>query len=430
MKLKTKFILFSIVLHALLIAVVWMIYSHSRDLFLIGEALLLISLLCSIWMYRAISKPFGIISAGIESLKDRDFSSKLKLVGHQEMDELISVYNMMMDRLREERLQQLEKHSFLEKLIEASPTGILILDFDSKVSSLNPAAVQLMGIDLLDVRGRKLEDIPGALMKELALLDTHVAKIITLNGMQSFKCQRSSFIDRGFARTFYTIEELSKEIYAREKAAYERVVKMMSHEVNNSIGAINSILNSCLNYQEQLDKDDRDDYQNALQISIDRNKNLSSLMSNFARVIKIPEPVRQQVDLLRLLKSAATLMEPEASKKELEWQWETQLDQVLRLADGQQLEQVFINILKNAIEASPIKGLIRISAAEDSVSVSNTGPGIPPEISSQLFSPFFSTKKNGQGIGLMLTREILTNHGYRFSLESKNRWTEFRIDLI
>ncbi|MNR01866.1 Sporulation kinase E [compost metagenome] len=204
---------------------------------------------------------------------------------------------------------------------------------------------------------------------------------------------------------------------------------MMSHEVNNSIGAINSILNSCLNYKSQLIKEDQEDYETALNISISRNNGLSSLMSNFARVIRVPEPIPHDVELYSLIRSVVLLMEPEARKKEVSWLWDTDDLSFEVFADYQQLEQVFINILKNAIEAVNLSGTIRIQilASVKTISIANTGPGISDEISHMLFTPFFSTTKNGQGIGLMLTREILYNHDFKFSLQSSGGWTEFKI---
>jgi len=431
MKLKTKFLLFSLLIHAVLVYLLTELYGQNRTLFLIGEGLVLLSLGFTIWLYRSISRPFDIISSGIESLKDKDFSSKLNRVGHKEIDELISVYNMMIDQLREERLLQVEKSSFLGKLIQASPTGIIILDFEEKIESLNPSAVELTSFQLNDVKGKDLHNIPGKLAEDLSSLEIGESRIVNLSGMQSYKCQKSSFVDKGFTRAFITIEELTKEIYAREKNAYERVIKMMSHEVNNSIGAINSILNSCLNYKEQLIEDDREDYQNGLQVSIERNRNLSALISNFARVIRIPEPVKQPADLIQMLRSVQVLMEPEARKKEIAWIWSLEVTSLDLMIDYQQMEQALINIMKNAIEAAEFKGEIEIKASSNPkyVSISNTGPDIPKDVAEQIFSPFFSTKKNGQGIGLMLTREILINHGFKFSLQSKGGWTEFRVEL-
>jgi len=429
MKLKTKVLLAAIAIHAIFIYILAGLYTVNRTAFLIGEASIFISLILTYLLYRAISRPFDTISSGIASLKDKDFSAKLNNTGHREMDELIYVYNLMIEQLRQERLLQVEKSSFLEKLIEASPSGIIIFAFDGIIASVNPAAAEIIGLQQDSILGKPLAQISGRLPEALSILETNVPKIVNLDGMKSYKCHKATFTDRGYTRTFITIEELTREIYTKEKNAYEKVIKMMSHEVNNSIGAINSLLNSCLNYKHQLNREDQEDYGTALNISISRNNGLSDLMSNFARVIRVPEPIRHPVELISLLRSVASLMEPEARKKDLNWQWETDAAAFETFADDQQLEQVFINILKNAIEAVNPSGTIRIQtlSADKTISIANTGPRISNEVSHQLFSPFFSTKKNGQGIGLMLTREILYNHNFKFSLQNNGEWTEFKM---
>jgi two-component system nitrogen regulation sensor histidine kinase NtrY len=429
MKLKTKVLLSAILIHGIFIYLLTVLYSSDRDMFLIAEALVFISMIFSYWLYRSISKTFDTISSGIETLKDKDFSAKLNNIGHPETDELVYVYNMMIDQLRHERLLQAEKSSFLGKLIDASPSGIIIFDFNGNITSINPAALEMIGSTTDEIPGKSLGQISGRLTDELSLLEVNQPKVVDLEGVKSYKCHMSTFTDLGYARTFITIEELSREIYLREKNAYEKVIKMMSHEVNNSIGAVNSILNSCLNYKDQLNEEDREDYQAAMNVSITRNSSLSDLMSNFARVIRVPEPIRHDVELVELLRSVVLLMEPEAGKKEVRWLWELDSPAFEIFADYQQLEQVFINILKNAIQAVDYSGTIRIQtfSSARTISIGNTGPGISKEVSSKLFSPFFSTTKNGQGIGLMLTREILYNHNFKFSLQSSGDWTEFKI---
>lgn len=429
MKLKTKVLLSAIVIHGIFIYLLTELYPVNRTAFLIGEALLFVSMIFSYWLYQSIGQTFDTISSGIETLKDKDFSAKLNNIGHPETDELIYVYNLMIDQLRQERLLQAEKSSFLEKLIEASASGIIIFDFNGNIASVNSAVLQMIELTQEEILGKPLNEIAGRLPQELYLLEVNDPKIVDLNGIKSYKCHMATFTDLGYARTFITIEELTREIYIKEKNAYEKVIKMMSHEVNNSIGAVNSILNSCLNYKSQLVAGDQEDYETALNISIARNSSLSDLMSNFARVIRVPEPIRYDIELTHLLRSVVLLMEPEARKKELNWLWELDSLTFEIFADYQQLEQVFINILKNAIEAVDSSGTIRIrtSSTDHIVSISNTGSGISNEVSRQLFSPFFSTRKNGQGIGLMLTREILYNHNFKFSLESSGAWTEFKI---
>jgi nitrogen fixation/metabolism regulation signal transduction histidine kinase len=430
MKLKTKVLLSAIVIHGIFIYLLTDLYSVNRNAFLVGEALLFVSMIFSYWLYKSINQTFDTISSGIETLKDKDFSAKLNSIGHPEMDELIYVYNLMIDQLRHERLLQVEKSSFLERLIEASPSGIIIFDFNGCIATANSAALEMLSLSKNDL-GKSLNEISGRLAEELVALEINDPKVVNLNGLKSYKCYKATFSDLGYSRTFITIEELTREIYVKEKNAYEKVIKMMSHEVNNSIGAINSILNSCLNYKSQLNNEDQEDYETALNVSISRNNSLSNLMSNFARVIRVPEPTKHPVELTSLLRSVVLLMEPEARKKEVLWLWETDSLAFETFADYQQLEQVFINILKNAIEAVNLSGTIRIQLLSSSktISIANTGPGISNEISHMLFTPFFSTTKNGQGIGLMLTREILYNHDFKFSLQSTGEWTEFKISL-
>lgn len=429
MKLKTKVLLSAIVIHGIFVYLLTELYTVNRTAFLVGEALLFVSMIFSYWVYKSISQTFDTISSGIETLKDKDFSAKLNSIGHTEMDELIYVYNLMIDQLRHERLLQVEKSSFLEKLIEASPSGIIIFDFSGTIATANSAALEMFGLSKDKFLGKPLNGISGRLAEELIDLEVNDPKVVNLNGLKSYKCHKATFTDLGYSRTFIIIEELTREIYIKEKNAYEKVIKMMSHEVNNSIGAINSILNSCLNYKSQLEQEDQEDYETALNVSISRNDGLSSLMSNFARVIRVPEPIRHEVELYSLLRSVVLLMEPEARKKKVDWLWETDSLPFEAFADYQQLEQVFINILKNAIEAVNLSGTIRIQiqASAKTISIANTGPGISNEVSQNLFTPFFSTTKNGQGIGLMLTREILYNHDFKFSLQSSGQWTEFKI---
>nr|WP_068888746.1 ATP-binding protein [Pedobacter panaciterrae] len=429
MKLKTKILLSVIVIHGIFIYLLTELYTVNRNAFLIGEALLFVSMIFSYWIYKSISQTFDTISSGIETLKDKDFSAKLNSIGHPEMDELIYVYNLMIEQLRHERLLQVEKSSFLEKLIEASPSGIIIFDFNGNIATANSAALEMVDLSKNEHLGKPLNEISGRLAEELMALQINEPKVINLNGLKSYKCHKATFTDLGYTRTFITIEELTREIYIKEKNAYEKVIKMMSHEVNNSIGAINSILNSCLNYKKQLNQEDQEDYETALAVSIKRNSSLSNLMSNFARVIRVPEPIRHNVELNSLIRSVILLMEPEARKKQVNWQWDTNTLTFEAFADYQQLEQVFINILKNAIEAVNLSGTIRIqiSPSVNTISIANTGPGISNEVSRQLFTPFFSTTKNGQGIGLMLTREILYNHSFQFSLQTIGEWTEFKI---
>jgi nitrogen fixation/metabolism regulation signal transduction histidine kinase len=349
---------------------------------------------------------------GVEAIKDKDFNVKFLKTGNYEMDQLIGVYNQMMDHLREEKTMQEEQHFFLEKLIETSPTGIIILDFDEKIQQVNPKACDLLGINEKEVVGKPVDELQPPIMQEIKNLGSQGSKTISLNGVHTFKLQKSHFIDRGFTRSFVMIEELTAEILAAEKKAYGKVIRMMAHEVNNTVGPVNSILQSTLKTPGLCEEENNKSLQNALQVAVDRNQNLNLFMRNFADVVRLPEPVKKKVDLHKLITNVTTLMERKAGEKQIEFQYHFFKEPIFISADEQQLEQALINIVKNAIEAIEEKGIIDFNTANNpkELIITDTGKGIAREDSENLFSPFFSTKKDGQGIGLTLVKEILLNH--------------------
>ena len=433
MKLKTKYIIFVFLLHTIFIFLSLLLLKEKTYLFLIAEVIIIFSISISIVLYKQMIQPVKTISSGIESMKDKDFNMKFVKVGHFEMDQLIEVYNRMIDQLREERVKQQEQHFFLQHLIESSPSGIIILDFDKKITEINPAAETFLGLTSENIIGKNLDKLPGRLPIELNKLQPGTSEIIPISGMKTFKCQKASFVDRGFNHHFILIEELTEEILKTERKAYEKVIRMMSHELNNSLGAVNSILNSCLNFKDQLQKKDKTSYENALNVAIERNTHLNRFMENFADVVRIPSPKKKECDLHELLKTVGKLVFTDIEKQNIRLNWELASQPLMVELDKQQMEQVLVNIFKNAVEAIENKGEILIKTFDSPVKkliIRDNGKGIPEDIQQKLFTPFFSTKKNGQGIGLTVTREILLNHGFKFSLEKNEKGeTEFLVEF-
>jgi nitrogen fixation/metabolism regulation signal transduction histidine kinase len=318
---------------------------------------------------------------------------------------------------------------FLEKLVFTSPTGILILDYDESIQQVNPKALQLLGLEEKDVLGKPVGSLAHPVIRQIKLLQSGQAKTITFNGAITFKLQKSHFIDRGFPRHFVMIEELTAEILMAEKKTYGKVIRMMAHEVNNTIGPVNSILQSTL--QAQLHSEM---LTNALQVAMERNNNLDSFMRNFADLVRIPVPDKKPIDLVRLVKNVTDLMQLRAGEKKVNFRHEYCVpagNSLMIHADLQQMEQVLINIIKNAVEAIGEEGVITILFTHynpKQLIIRDTGMGILPEMEEHLFSPFYSTKKDGQGVGLTVIREILLNHHFNFSLRTLSPGiTEFRI---
>jgi len=423
MTLRIKFILFAFVVHAtLLILTSYFLYTN-KYLFIAAEALIIISLIITFNIYRAFVKPLNLIAAGIESIKDKDFTLKFIKTGHREVDKLINVYNLMMDQLRQERIIQNENHYFLERLIQASPAGIIILDFDGLIQNVNPAAAAWLQKPTTKLIGKKLINLPGQWSTELSSLPEGQPRIFYINGINTYRGHKSSFIDKGFPRYFLLLEKLTEDILKKEKYAYEKIIRMMSHEVNNSIGAINSILSSFKAYTPQLQENYQGDYEDALIVSIERNKSLAAFMANFAQMIQLPAPRKEPCNLHQLLQAVHRLMQPQLENCHISWKWDLADNSLVINLDVQQMEHVLINIVKNAMESIEADGLItvRTSLAPACLVIEDNGAGIPESVRQQLFTPFFSSKKNGQGIGLTMIRGILMNHNFPFSLSTSEQ---------
>ncbi|WP_276497247.1 sensor histidine kinase [Pontibacter litorisediminis] len=430
MTLRTKFILFAVLIHGLLLALGWFLLQHNKFLFLGMELLIIVSAFVTYQLYRSFFKPLQLIRSGIESIRDKDFSTKFMAVGQKDLDELVNVYNRMIDQLRQERVAQAEKHFLLEKLIQASPAGIILLGFDNQVESINPAAERFLGQPAEALLGKHVSQLPEAWARELKDLPTGQSATFRINGIWTYRCHRAHFQDRGFQHYFILIEELTEAILQNERQAYEKVIRVMSHEVNNTTGAINSILGSLGFYTSQLQPEDQEDLTHVLQVATDRNTNLSRFMANFAEVVRLPQPKKVPTDVHTLLHDLQRLLQPELKRRNIRLQWQLNPEPLVVPLDSQQLEQVLLNIFKNAMEAIGTDGeiLVATSANPQQLSITDSGGGIPAEVQANLFTPFYTTKANGQGIGLTMVRDILVNHGFGFSLSSENsHHTTFRI---
>ncbi len=216
----------------------------ENKLFLgIIEGFAIIAIIFTIVLYRRLIKPYKILMSGMELLKEQDFSTRLRHVGSNEADQLIEIFNLMINRLREERLSVRETNKLLDLLVKASPQGIIILDFDDRITDINPSGLSLLNINSIgEAKGKHLDELPGELASRLAMLNSGDNMVVKTASMSIYRCIRSSFVDKGFNHPFILVEELTRELLKVEKQSYENIIRVMSHEVNNSIGAISATL--------------------------------------------------------------------------------------------------------------------------------------------------------------------------------------------
>jgi signal transduction histidine kinase len=425
--LRRRAIAYLVVLHAIFAALAVYLFLDNPFWLIAIEAVFALSLIVGMHLWREMHRHLGLTAEGLRLIRDEEFTSRFLPVGQPEIDELIGIYNRMVDHLRDERVRVAEQHQFLSRVLHVSPSGIVILDFDGRISSLNPAAERLLDAGPSSLVGRRLESLTSPLGKALADLAPGDAQLVGMLGARRVRCHHGTFIDRGFPRSFLLIEELTEELRQFERAAYEKLIRVMSHEVNNTVAASNSLLHSSLAYAGELAPGNRDDFEQAIGIVIERTEQLGSFMRRFADVFRLPPPLARPHDLIPILQGMSRLLAANDNARGITWNWELQTPAVWVDIDRGQFEQALVNILKNAIEAIDGTGSITIrltsASGRSTLEIEDTGPGIAPEAQSNLFTPFFSTKPHGQGIGLTLVQEILSAHGFDYGIERTEHGT-------
>lgn len=372
------------------------------------------------YFYRKVVRSFDIIAGGMELLKEQDFSSRLAPVGQKETDRIVLVFNRMMSQLKNERLRLREQNHFLDLLISSSPMGVVILNFDGAVTLANDAALRFLGYASVDdIAGLKVGQMRTPLAEEIARIPQGGTDTVRLSDSGIYRCSRLSFVDRGFAHPFILIESLTSEVVKAEKKAYEKVIRMIAHEVNNTVAGITSTLEMMKDMAAEGEPCGGDGTA-LFQVCIDRCYGMSRFITRFADVVKLPEPQLRRYDLNDCVASCKLFMENICNERNISLQLDLCEDTPWADIDTELFEQVLVNIIKNAAESIGCGGdiMITTSASPATIEVADNGAGISRETEAKLFSPFFSTKPNGQGIGLVLIREVLTGHGCSFSLRT------------
>ena len=408
MRIKGFFYILVFLLLALGSVLLFLSSQLNTIFFYIGEGLILFILIYLTFFYRKIVKPLNTIGSGMELLREQDFSSRLSPVGQYEADRVVNIFNRMMEQLKNERLRLREQNNFLDLLIKASPMGVIITSLDEDLSELNPMALKMLGVRLEDVQGKKMKEIDSPLAVELANLPKGEKVTVRLNDSNIYRCTHSSFIDRGFQHPFYLVETLTDE-------------------VNNTTAGITSTLDTV--EQALSSEEGMEDICDVMRVCTDRCFSMSRFITRFADVVKIPEPTLSSVNLNDLVFTCKRFMEGMCNDRRITLRME--IDESLKdvMLDAALFEQVLVNIIKNAAESIEADGEIIVrTLAPATVEVIDNGQGISKETEAKLFSPFFSTKPNGQGIGLIFIREVLMRHGCTFSLRTyADGLTRFRI---
>lgn len=423
MRSKVLFVLVSVSV----IAVAVMVAALPHEKLWIVYPVCALSFILLMFLLQSVIMPNQVAMRGMELIASQDFNNRLAKTGEPDSDRIVTLFNTMIDRLRYERLHNMEQENFLQLLIDASPMGVMMLDFDGKVTMANNAFLRLTGInDESLLVGRFVEDLPEGLAREMLKVELDRNEVIRFGDIRMYRCYHLSFVQMGFRREFFLLESLTEEVMRAEREAYEKVIRTISHEVNNTMGGVRSVLETLLDVTEDTD------IVKVIESCDIRCEQMCGFVSSYADVVRLPDPVKTPLDLNeeigKLIPFLGLTVKPDVSLD-----FRPNSLPVVADIDSELIQQVFVNIVKNASESITCdKGNIWIRTEFEGnnpvVEISNDGEPIGESVSRQLFRPFFTTKRDGKGIGLTLTSEILNRHGAHFRLSTgSDGITRFRI---
>lgn len=382
-------------------------------------------LLILVWMYYSVVKSKAVVERGMDLLKAQELNNRLAKVGEIESDRIVSLFNKLLERLSEERLRVREQNHFLDLLIEVSPIGVAVMDFDGRISLFNDSFRELAGIATDNIKGKRPGELRGDLIKQLSELKSGETRTFRIGDRQIYRGSHLYFMEKGFRKSFLLVEKLTDEVRKAEKNAYCKIIRTISHEVNNSVAGLNmylEILGDDLSLSEE---------QREVAVSCkERMENMSVFIGRFAEVAKLPAPEKRKVELNAMLEGMKYFLENVTMGK-AELRYELCEEELMVMADRSQFEQVVVNIVKNAGESvasvsaenTGHKGVVVVRTLKcdtPELQIEDNGAGISEEYAEKIFTPFFTTKKSGQGIGLTIATEVLTSHGFQFSLKTFN----------
>jgi two-component system, NtrC family, nitrogen regulation sensor histidine kinase NtrY len=366
------------------------------------------------WFMRPISRTLQAVSDGINSVKDRDFSVSITTADAIELRALVASYNGLGDLLRTERQSLYQRELLLDTVIQATPLAMVLTNANDFVIYSNVAARQAF------IGGRSLE---GLMFKELLrgapepLRQAVEASTDTLFTIDSegesdiYHLSQRSFLLNNQAHRLYLLKQLTRELSRQEVQTWKKVIRVIAHELNNSLAPISSLAHSG---RQTVENPQPKQLELIFRTIEDRTRHLHSFIDGYARFAKLPRPNPEAVDWPAFLRSL---------QQTTAFELAGELPNRPGVFDPTQMEQVLINLVKNAREAGAEAASIEVEVQEYGggwrLQVLDRGSGMSEDVLRNALLPFYSTKPAGAGLGLTVCREVIDAHGGRLSLANR-----------
>jgi nitrogen fixation/metabolism regulation signal transduction histidine kinase len=350
--------------------------------------------------FQRIRRNLGALVDGVRGFSDGDFSLRLHVTGRDEITDLVAIYNEIGDILREQRNESVQRELLFETVLQASPLAMILTSDHGRIVFVNRAARDLFG-GRERVEGRKFDDIAADVPALRDALNAGPSAIFTSGG-ETFQLTRRAFYLNTREHALYLIARLTQDLRRQELDIWKRAIRVVNHELNNSLAPIHSLFHSATVVQSRPDDDGRLTEINAA--IEERLTSLQQFIDGYANLARLPKPRRESVAWSELIESVRRIT-PFAGE----------LPTHEAFIDRAQIEQVLINLVKNAREAGSAEGDIAVRVVRrdggSALLVEDRGEGMDDETLAHALLPFYSTKPGGTGLGLALAGEIVDAHG-------------------
>jgi nitrogen fixation/metabolism regulation signal transduction histidine kinase len=363
---------------------------------------------------RPIARSLQAVSDGIVSMKDHDFSVSISPSPQPELDALVQSYNGLGQLLRDERQSLYQRELLLDTVIQATPLSMVLTNASGRVVYSNLAARQTF------LGGRKMEGLsfaellaasPEPLRQAVA---SEADTLFTIEGdgeTEIYHLSQRGFLLNSQSHRLYLLKQLTRELSRQEVETWKKVIRVIAHELNNSLAPISSLAHSG---RQSAGRPSAEQLERIFRTIEERAKHLHTFIDGYARFAKLPRPQPEAIDwpaFLRSLQETAPfrlVSDPPAKPG---------------VFDPTQMEQVLINLVKNAREAGAPSDSIEVDVREHArgwrIEVLDRGAGMSEEVLRNALLPFYSTKPSGAGLGLTVCREVVEAHGGRISLSNR-----------